>query len=225
MTTLYLHEEILLLALRDKKGTIDHRAGRFLHVIAGAILAELMLAEKINLDGKRHKLINVVDPTSAAEPILDEVLQQMVDARRRKSIQAWVRQIALVSKLKQRTATGLCDKGILRKEEAKVLWLFKTIRYPELDPKPERALLGRIEAAIFSSHAEVDIRTSILISLAYGSNLLSISFARKDLRSQRKRIKQIIDGELIGKATADVMQAIQAAAAMAAIMPVVITTT
>lgn len=35
--TLFLHEEILLLAFQDQKGTIDHRAGSFLNVIAGAI--------------------------------------------------------------------------------------------------------------------------------------------------------------------------------------------
>ena len=53
---LYLHEEVLLLALRDKKGTIDHRAGQFLNVIAGGILAELLIAGKIELEDSR--LIN-----------------------------------------------------------------------------------------------------------------------------------------------------------------------
>jgi|MEHZ01.5.fsa_nt_MEHZ011385232.1_3 hypothetical protein len=42
--TLFFHEEVLLLAFKDQKGTIDFRAGSFLNVIAGAILAELLLS-------------------------------------------------------------------------------------------------------------------------------------------------------------------------------------
>lgn len=54
--TLFLHEDVLLLAFKDQKGSIDYRAGSFLNVIAGAILAELLLAERISIEDSRKNL-------------------------------------------------------------------------------------------------------------------------------------------------------------------------
>lgn len=122
-------------------------------------------------------------------------------------------------------AQGLCKKGILREEEANILWIFKTKRYPEVNPEPERALLDRIKTAIFTDKENVDERTSILISLSYRSNLLSIAFSSKDLRKNKKRIEKIINGELIGKTTDEVIKAAQAAVFMITIMPAITAST
>ena len=54
---LFLHEEILLLALGDDKGTII--AGpMYVHAMGGAILAELFLSKRITVEaGKKHALV------------------------------------------------------------------------------------------------------------------------------------------------------------------------
>ena len=223
--SLYLHEEILLLALQDQKGTIDYRAGLHRHVLAGAIIGELLLADRIRMEDSRKKLVDVINHSLIDDPVLYQVLLQMAEAKRRKSIQAWITKLATTPKLTEHIAQGLCKKGILKEEEANILWIFKTKRYPEVNPGPERALLDRIRKAIFTNQEKVDSRTSVLISLSYRSNLLSIPFSNKDLRKNRKRIEKIINGELIGKTTDDVIKAVQAAATMAAIMPGIIAST
>lgn len=42
---MYLHEEVLLLALKDDSGKIDWAASHFQTVMASAVIAELLLAE------------------------------------------------------------------------------------------------------------------------------------------------------------------------------------
>lgn len=223
--SLYLHEEILLIALKDQKGTIDYRAGSFHHVLAGAIIAELLLADRIRMEDTKGKMVNVVDNSSIDNPVLNSVLTQMAEAKRRKPVQGWVMKLAITPKLKEHIAQSLCKKGILREEEANILWIFKTKKYPELNPEPEKALLDRIKTAIFTEQENVDERTSILISLAYRSNLLSIAFSNKDLRKNKKRIEKIINGELIGKTTDEVIKATQAAMFMSTIMPAIMFST
>ena len=46
---LYLHEEIVLLALRDQEGTFQP-AGRYPYAIGGALLAELLFAQRIRVE-------------------------------------------------------------------------------------------------------------------------------------------------------------------------------
>lgn len=223
--TIFLHEEVLLLAFQDQKGTIDYRVDSFLNVIAGAILAELLLAERICLEDERKKLVSVINMAPVGDSVIDEALRLMNEPKRRKNLQGWISKLAGMRNLKERVAKGLCKKGILKEEEKKILLIFTTNIYPELDPIPERKLLKRLEKAIFTNQKDVDIRTSVLVSLTFQSNLLSIPFSNKELRRNKERIEKIINGEFIGKATSEVIQAIQAATIIAAIIPTMMITT
>ena len=223
-TPLYLHEEVMLLSLRDEKGTIEWGAGMYQHVLAGAILAELFLAERISIGDSKKHIVDVVstarlDNKSLTNSVLDDALLKMSDSKRPKPLQHWVQKIASMKKLKERVADGLCYRGILKEEEALILGLFKTKRFPEKNPEPERQLIERLEKVIFLNEEEVDVRTAILISLTWQSEILKIPFPAKKLRQQKLRLEQIVNGELIGQATAEVIQAIQMIMVMAAVMP------
>ena len=67
--------------------------------------------------------------------------------------------------------------------------------------------------------------TIILLALCDSSNLLNKIFERKKIRSRKKRIKQIVNGEIIGQATREVIESVQAAIAVAAIMPAIMAST
>ena len=54
MKTLRLHEEILLLALRDEAGTI-HSGTSLRYAVAGAVLAELLLEDRVRLEEREGK--------------------------------------------------------------------------------------------------------------------------------------------------------------------------
>ena len=147
---LFLHEELMLLALRDEEGTIEPGA-MLTHAIAGAALAELMLHERINVEESRwtkSKLANPVSLEPIGEPLLDECLALIGKAGRRAAIQSWVSRIAAMKDLCKCVAWQLCARGILRADKEKVLFIFNREVYPELDPEPERELRERLHEAI-----------------------------------------------------------------------------
>lgn len=238
---LFLHEEIMLLALAEKKGTIiAEDAYRF--ALGGAILAELLLSKRIAVakDKKADQgsglgawlasafaetnLVNVVSRKPLGNEILDECLNRVDTAKRRGSLKTWVQRFCNMSHLKHRIAEGLCERGILRADQHKILLIFNRKIYPERDPRPERRIIERLRNAIFSEVRDLDPRTVVLLSLANSAKLLKIPFDKKRLRSRKKRIERVTSGELMGKATKEAVEAAQAAVVAAAIVPLMAVT-
>lgn len=220
---LFLHEELMLLALRDKEGTVA--SGTYQYAIGAAVLAELLLTECITIEEKRkRKLVDLVSATPLGDPLIDECLEKVGQAKRRASLETWVSRFAGVKNLKHRVAQRLCDRGILRASEDKILLIFTRKIYPEINPEPERKLIERLGQAIFTDTTEIDPRTVVLVSLASSTDILNIVFDKKELRGRKARIKQIANGEVIGKAAKKAIEAMQAALMMACIVPVITTT-
>ena len=132
-TPLYLHEEIMLLALRDEEGTVDF-GSMYGYALGGAILAELLLAGRISVDEGTRKLVNLVSDEPIGEPIIDEFLRKISTAKRRAVLQNWVSSFSSLKNLHHRIAQGLCDRGILRADEDKILLIFRRKIYPEINP-------------------------------------------------------------------------------------------
>ncbi len=68
----------------------------------------------------------------------------------------------------------------------------------------------------------VEARTTILILLAKSSDALKTVFEKHRLKERKKRIEQIVNGDLMGKATKEAIEAMQAAVMVACIVPVVV---
>jgi hypothetical protein len=222
---LHLHEQILLLALRDEKGTPESRAGMYHLALGGAILSELLLADCIVVGEDKKKHVDLVKTKRLHDPILDECLGLVASAKRRRSASAWVGRFAHTKKLRHRIAEGLCRRGVLRDSEETVLLFFTRKVYPTIDPGPERRLIGRLRKAIFSDSKSLNSRTVILVALAHGTGLLRAHLDRRELKERKRRLEQITKGDLIGGATRQAVQAAQAAAMAAITAATVVTTT
>ena len=223
--SLFLHEEILLLALRDEEGTIASGT-MYQYAIGAAMLAELLLSKRIEVEQSvKRKLVNLVSPIPLGEPLIDECLEKVIGAKRRAVLQTWVSRFADIKNLKHRVAQQLCRRGILRADEDKVLLIFTRKIYPEVNPGPERELIERLRYAIFTDAGDVEPRTVVLLSLANSTGLLKVVFDKKKLKGRKARIKQIVNGEITGKAAAEAIQAMQAAVMVACIMPTLMTKT
>ena len=195
------------------------------YAIGGAILAELLLAQRLAVEEKKKKLVDVLSDKPIGEPLIDECLAKVATAKRRATAQTWVQRFAHLKQLRHRVARGLCERGILRADEDTILLLFRRRIYPEIDPKPERKLIEGLRKAIFTSTRQVDPRTVVLLSLANSTGLLKIPFDRKKLKQRKQRIDRLIDGELTGRATRGAIQAAQSAAVIAATMPAIMAAT
>ena len=126
--------------------------------------------------------------------------------------------------MRHRAAERLCERGILRAAEDKVLFVFPRKLYPTRDAGPEQRMLARLRDAIFADRTELDPRTVVLLSLASGADLLKIPFDKRALKERKQRIEKITNGDMIGKAAKEVIQAVQAAVMVACIMPAVMAT-
>lgn len=219
---LFLYEELMLLALRDEEGTLA--TGYIEYAVAGAVLAELLLTQRISIESSRKKLVDVQSDQATGDPLIDNCLNRIVTAKRRASLQTWVSRIAGIKELRHSVARQLCERGILQADEDKVLFIFKRRIYPQLNPLPEKEIIDRLKIAIFTDSDTLDPRTVVLISLADGVSLIAQTFGRKVVKARSGRINTIIKGELTGKATKEVIMACQAAVMVAAIMPAMIVT-
>lgn len=221
---LRLHQELMLLALEDREGT-TRLGSNYAYGIGGAILAELLLDGRIRIEERRRKkFVGLIDDAPLGAPVLDTCLGRIAAAKRRATLQTWVSRFSSIG-LKHQVARELCRLGVLRADESKVLFIFKKTVYPELDPAPERELIERLRRAIFTDAEDLDPRTVILVSLARSSDLLRNVFPKKDLKARKRRIERVVNGEVLGRATREAIEAAQAAVVVAAIIPAVVTTT
>jgi len=222
---LFLHEEIMLLALRDDEGTVASGT-MYTYGLGGAILAELLLGERIRVvTPKKTPLVESVRFDRFDDPILDECLTKLRDAKKRASLQTWVSRFVGIRKLRHRIAERLATRGILRVDTGKVLGIFSRKIYPEVDAGPEKRIISRLRRVIFQGVSEIDPRTVALVSLAHHTGLLRVVFDKKELKAEKVRIERIMNGDLTGKATKQAIEAMQAAVMVACIMPAIMVAT
>ncbi len=221
---LYLHEEFMLLALREDAGTVA-TSGSIEYPLAAAAITELLLQKRITLEPESEKkdkpLVRLTDSRRLGDPVLDEAIKLISEQNSRKPLTDWVRKLARMKDLKARTALQLCRRGILRADEDKVLGIFTRKIYPEIDPGPERQLVERLRGAIFGEQPEVDPRDAILVALGHQTHLLRTKFDKADLKPRQERIKRIAEGSHTARATKEVVDAVNAAIMVAVIMPAV----
>lgn len=193
---LRLYEKAMLLILKDDEGTV----GIMMHhyALGGALLAELLLGGCVETSGDGG-LVAVVDRSSLNDPLLDECLERIASSEEQHNVQHWVTHFATTKKLTQRVAEGLCERGVLRADEGKVLLIFSRKIYPELDPEPERQLVARLEEAIFTDTEDIAPDTAVLVGLGHKARLLNGTFEPGRLKGRHERIEAIARGDLVSE--------------------------
>lgn len=222
-SALFLHHEIVLLALNDKKGTFAH--GMYLYSIAGGLLSELLLQDRITAadDGKGD--VTVPDQDLPDDEILGEVLQLIKASDKPRNLSHWVSRAAQIKDLPHRVAGQLAEKGIVTADEKKVLWVFSRRIYPELDGTFEDEIRQRMAALMFRD-AAADARTTVLVALARHAGLLKNNFAPAELEQHQERIVNLASGNILAEgATQETIKAIQTAIIVAAIVPSIVAST
>ena len=197
---LHLHEQLLLLVVRDRKGTVDYRAGFYNLAMGGAILAELALAEVVRIEESKKAFVEAAPVTGRPrDEIMAEALDRVRNSKKRRRASAWVSTFGNLKRLRHRTAVGLCRRGILRTKESQILLVFRRKLYPTIDPGPERKLIAGMRDAVMGD-GEIEPGLGVVISLAHATGSLRIHFERKELKARKARLKAITKGEVFGSA-------------------------
>ncbi|WOI53158.1 GOLPH3/VPS74 family protein [Parvularcula sp. LCG005] len=217
---LTLPEELMLLALSDRKGV---KRGQFVDMaLAGAGLSELLLRGIVyELPGEKNKL--AVKPEGrTGDVFLDRCLEIIRAKGLEGQAKTWVQRIGSRSGISKPVSEALVQKHVLTRERQKYLWFFERTVYPEMDPSAELRLKERLASAMFST-GMVSPRDAVLIALANQTGLLRLNFDTALLKEHKARIKEISKGDhLAATAAVDAIRAVQTAVMIAAIMPGVV---
>ena len=222
--TLLLQQEVLLLALRDKEGTFS--SSMYLYAVAGAMVSELMLQGRIICSEDDKKTVTVVDASHTGNDVLDELLDQMESNDKPKGLRDWVFAASKIKQLNHRIAESLCELGVLKQDERKILFVFSQRIYPELDGTWEDSIRKRMADIMFFPESKADPRTGVLIAFSHHAGLLTNNFAKEELRQHKDRIAKLAEGEYFAaEATKSAIQAVQTALMVATTVPILVATT
>ena len=220
--SLSLHEQLMLLVLKDDTGTLESHSGMYRLALGGALLSELLIAGAISIDDDKKRIVRRASGKTFKDPILEECLGMV--AGKERGAAAWVSAFGSIKKLHHRIAKQLCRDGILEDEEDTVLFFFTRQVYPTINPVPERKLIESMREAVLGHSEQLDPELALLIALAKATGLLRICFSKEELKQAKDRLERITSGELVGKATADAVQAAQQAAQMAVMSAIIAST-
>ncbi|MFE4260832.1 GPP34 family phosphoprotein [Streptomyces sp. NPDC056883] len=186
-----LAEEIMLLSLDDESGSVKQRQSVG-WAVAGALLLELVLADRVRVSGKHLEL---VDSPPTGEELLDgrfEAMRVWMKGRSKRRIGEWLTKDQ--AKAVGAAVERLSARGVVVEERRKALGMFPVRRYPEADGTVERALRERLADAV-SKGAEPDERTASLVTVIHAARLHALAFPGVPRKEITARTAAIADGQ------------------------------
>lgn len=220
--SLDLLEEYLLIALDDSRGQFVIDSTHLHYGFAGAVLLELALREKVSIEGD-HVKIN--DDAVVTEVALNKALEYLKEKARSTKVKDVIKALAgQAGDLKNDVLQRLINKGILKKEEHKILWIIPNNKYPTSDLTPENKVRERLKNVMLYG-AESEPRDIMLLSLIDVSDLTKEAFRDKeDYKKVKEKIKEVTQDVKISGAINKSIREIQAAIMIAIMASVVVTT-
>ena len=204
---LTIAEEILLLVLDDDSGRLRNLPVHSLrNAISGALLMDLALNDRIDTDLQQ---LVVVSAAPLDEPALDFALERLAEADLTRSADHWVEHFAEDSDgIQAQLIDRLVSRGILARQEGKLLWVIGMRRYPAIDGRPHREVKRRIMDVLYSDRIP-DPRDIVIICLADACALLDSLLRPTELARLRPRIAQVAKLDLIGQSVTRVVRQLQ----------------
>jgi golgi phosphoprotein 3 len=194
-------EEIVLLLLDETNGDfVPLPESVFAIVMGGAALMDLALRDKVDTDLEKMML---VDRTPVGDDILDDVLAGLSGICGRKSeleISAALYDAALDAEdYRAKALRRLIARGILREENGRHLWVFRTRRYPVIDDREQQEVRARLRQILLSEEIP-DPRDIVLICLIDACVLMRFVLDQNELAAATPRVEQLRKMDLIGQA-------------------------
>jgi golgi phosphoprotein 3 len=190
-------EEIVLLAVDEKTGCLRSvREYATAYALVGAVFFDLALAHKIDTD---TETIHIIDTTPTGNATLDRVLADMARRTHLKTVEDWIEQLFYGrADLEGEALKSLIERGILRHQKSKLMWIIDVESYPMVNNKPQRFVTDRLASAILGDEIP-DTRDIMLVSIAAPCGLLSYVLVEDALERRRRRIELLCHLETISR--------------------------
>src|SRR5262249_44783094 len=112
----------------------------------------------------------------------------------------------------------LTERGIVRCQEKRILWMFETRRYPLIDDREEKEVKRRLLDILLSDELPSP-RDVVLICLVDACDLLPRILSTREVEHVAPRVAQLRKLDLLGQAMTQAIQRLQVAIAEAAASP------
>lgn len=172
---LSIAEGLYLIALDDEEGRLLAAAEKsIIPGLLSAAVLELYIQKKIKLSGGH---LEVVDSSGTGNGILDQILHKL---------QTGLELVEAIKNLEHHFKDLMVDlnqllaqRGILQKEETKLLWIPLSERMDNANYAFEEEIRNNLKAMVFKS-AKPTPSFAILMSLIYDCNILEEVFPDRD---------------------------------------------
>jgi hypothetical protein len=218
-----LAEDVLLLLTDDASGKATVDGTRLDLVLAGAVLLDLAMRHRVEVTAPGHPAgkgrVVVVDRSTTGDALLDAVLVRVGDHKPRRAKD-------LLGTVQKNLRTAVLDRlaraGVLRQEDAKILGIFPTTRWPAVDGVHESEIRAGLRDVLVVGRTPTD-HEAALVSLLQSVDKVAavvgpVELPRGELKRRAKAIAQgEFAGEAVRRAIADMNAAVAGAVTAATV--------
>jgi len=214
-----LVQELMLLGL-GADGRVVGRNPGFDYALAGAVLLELALAQRLDVVDKR---VAALPGAPLREPVLADALSAIERDKRRRA-KDWIPRLS--RSLRKRVLADLVRGGLTGMQVTHVLKVFPSTRYPVTDAAGLPELRAAVEAAVRGAGTVAELpvaelpvaepRVAALCSLIGPAGLGRRLFPDLPRRELRRRLDEISRGTWASEAVRAAVREVQAATAAVA---------
>ena len=211
-------EEIVLLLLDDESGEfVSAPVWSRKCALSGAVLMDLALHGRIDTD--LRKLV-VIDRSPVGDDLLDPILATIVAEKEIHDARHWVERMAeeRADWIQSQALSRLVKRGILEPEGGRLLFVFRTRRYPVIDGKAEREVKLRIMNVLFSDDIPSP-RDIVIICLADACRIFGRIMSETEVERAREKIEVVRRMDLIGQAVSGAVRDLESSIAATAYSP------
>jgi golgi phosphoprotein 3 len=208
-----LAEELFLISIHEKKHSLSFSSNYEVdYALAGALLAELLLLEKIRINEDGRVEVNPASDTD--DPILEIVLKKLKKEKKLRKINFWIRVFGQdQKKIKEQIIENLIQKKIFTAKKKKFLWIpYK--EYAQQDTTAKFFSKEMLRLVVFAREKSGD-QAIILLSLVRACNLLDHLFTVDEIAAAKTRVNELVKNETVGNSVMETIQEISDAAAIA----------
>ncbi|MUL43948.1 GPP34 family phosphoprotein [Streptomonospora sp. PA3] len=204
-----LTDDLLLLAYRPDTGRPLVDGNRLQCALAGALIAEAVLAGLVALDGGGR--LQAAGRHRTGDTDVDGLAARVAAEPKPRKIKWWVQKLNKGAQ-RQRLLGRAVSVGALSREASRVLGIFPVDNYRPAQPGSRDEAAGRVRAVLLG-HPAPDARTVALLALVGAAGLDGKLFADVPRGDRRRAIKAVVARDDIGRAVREVIQSIEGAVA------------
>lgn len=170
-SALRLADELFLIAHDDFSGKPKSAANLLDTALAGAALAELVLDNRLMVDGNG---VTVLDGQLRQEPVTDLILSEIMSRGNGHPARLWLVYLRDQQQICERVGNRLVSKGWVRRVESRSLSLRMSVRWPGVDPNRAAAPRVRLAGALQRVDKPLEPYAAMLAALSRAGGLTRV---------------------------------------------------